>query len=66
MPGLDPDVFQVVSVNQENNTLFSIQWRCADVEQVQVLDECMAGLLAELPKRFGEQVTHFSSIMKKL
>lgn len=66
MPGMEAEVFEVVSVSQENNTLFSVQWRCANDVQVQNLDEYIAGLLASLPKQFGEQVTHFSSIMKKL
>lgn len=65
-PGLTHEVFEIVSVNSGNNKVFSVQWRCLNANQAKELDSCVADLLGHLTKQFGEEVTHFSSIMKKI
>ena len=65
--GLSVEVFEIVSARTEQDSIvFSVQWRCADIEQIQQLDDCVAGILPALKPKFGESVAHFSSIMKKL
>lgn len=66
IPGLAVEIFEMVSVHSGNSRVFSVQWRCSDVAQTENLDSCIAELLAGLTSQFGEKVTHFSSIMKKL
>jgi hypothetical protein len=66
IPGLTFEIFEVVSISGDSNRVYSVQWRCMDVEQTQAVDSCVADLLADLTKQFGEGVTHFSSVMKKL
>jgi hypothetical protein len=63
---LPTEVFEVVSARPEENRIFSVQWRCADFEQIQQVDDCVATVLLTLKSQFGESATHFSSIMKKL
>lgn len=63
---LPTEVFEVVSARPEENRIFSVQWRCSDLGQVQQLDDCVATVLSSLKTQFGESATHFSSIMKKL
>ncbi len=65
-PGLTHEVFEIVSVNSGNNKVFSVQWRCLDLNQTQELNSFMVDLLGHLTKQFGEEVTHFNSIMKKI
>lgn len=65
-PGLTFEIFEVVSVSTDSNNVYSVQWRCIDAEQTHAVDSCVADLLAGLTKQFGEGVTHFSSVMKKL
>lgn len=65
--GLSGEVFEVVSATSEGNIIvFSVQWRCANFEQIQQLDACVAGILPTLKYQVGDSVAHFSSIMKKL
>ncbi len=63
---LPMEVFEVVSARPEENRIFSVQWRCSDLGQIQQLDDCVASVLSSLKTLFGESATHFSSIMKKL
>jgi len=63
---LPTEVFEVVSARPEENRIFSVQWRCNDLGQIQQVDDCVASVLSSLKTRFGESATHFSSIMKKL
>jgi hypothetical protein len=65
-PGLTFEIFEVVSVSAAGSSVYSVQWRCVDAEQTEAVDSCVADLLADLTKHFGEGVTHFSSVMKKL
>ena len=63
---LPTEVFEVVSVQPEENRIFSVQWRCASWEAIQQVDDCVASVLTSLNAQFGESATHFSSIMQKL
>lgn len=63
---LPTEVFEVVSARPEENRIFSVQWRCDDLGQIQQVDDCVAAVLTTLKAQFGESATHFSSIMKKL
>jgi hypothetical protein len=63
---LPTEVFEVVSARPEENRIFSVQWRCSDLGQIQQVDDCVASVLSSLKALFGESATHFSSIMKKL
>lgn len=65
-PEIMPELFEVVSASTGNNHLFSVQWRCVDFKQTEKLDSCVADLLSGIAKQFGDEVTHFSSIMEKI
>ncbi len=63
---LPTEVFEVVSARPEENRIFSVQWRCNDLGQIQQMDDCVASALSSLKALFGESATHFSSVMKRL
>ncbi len=65
MPEISAEVFEVVSVSNAGNHVYSVQWRCHSITQTEALDSCLAEVLNGVPLLFGEEVTHFSSIMKK-
>jgi len=66
VPGVFHDFFEVVSVHEEAQRVFSLQWYCSDLSLVQILDDVMALELIKLPAIFGEKVLHFSSLMKRV
>ena len=63
---LSVEVFEVISGSADENRVFSVQWRCSDLSQIQKLDDCVATILPTLKTQLGESVGHFSSLMKKL
>lgn len=60
-----PKVFEVISETPGDSTIYSAQWACSSMKDVAELDELMALFLQQLPALFGEDVTHFSSILKQ-
>jgi len=60
------EVFEVISETPGDFTVYSAQWKCTSTEVLEELDEYMAHFLQQLPRLFGEDVTHFSSILKQI
>ncbi|HLW07190.1 MAG TPA: DUF4286 family protein [Marinilabiliaceae bacterium] len=61
-----PEVFEVISETPGDFTVFSAQWKCSSTEVLEELDEYMAAFLQQLPRLFGEDITHFSSVLKQI
>jgi hypothetical protein len=66
LPGLKMEVFEVVSARPDENRIYSVQWRCNNIIEIEKLDDCVGKNLNGFASRFGENAAHFSSVMKKL
>lgn len=64
--GISHEIFEIISVkDHDDNRIFSLQWRCYKLEEIELLDQTIAPLLQILSSTFGEEVTYYSSIMEK-
>ncbi len=59
-------MYEVVSESPDGYLIFSLQWSCKDITGVGDVDEEMSSFLKKIYEVFGEEVTHFSSIMKRV
>lgn len=59
-------MFEVVSESPDGFLIFSLQWQCENISQVGDVDDKISTFLMEVPKVFGDNVSHFSSIMKQM
>jgi hypothetical protein len=57
-------LFEVLSETPGDNLVFSFQWRCRSMRDVERLDASLAPVLQKVPVLFGDEITHFSSIMQ--
>ncbi|MGQ1945820.1 DUF4286 family protein [Geofilum sp. OHC36d9] len=57
-------LFEVLSETPGDNLVFSFQWRCGSMRDVERLDASLAPVLQKVPVLFGDEITHFSSIMQ--
>ena len=62
----NPEVFEIISETPGDFMVFSAQWKCPSMEDLAELDEFMASYLQQLPHLFGEEITHFSSVLKRI
>ncbi len=66
LPDLKPETFHIISASQGGNNIYSVQWRCKEILQVNILDECMANSIISLKRLKGERINHFSTVLKKM
>ncbi len=64
--GVSAEIFEVVSARPDESRIFSVQWRCRTIYEIEKLDTCVAEVLLGFASAFGEETTHFSSVMKRL
>lgn len=64
--GVSAEIFEVVSARPDESRIFSVQWRCHTIFEIEKLDTCVAAVLRDFGATFGEEATHFSSVMKRL
>jgi len=66
LPNLEIKLFELMMVVQEDSTNFSCQVRCANPEELEVINKYANILMDNLKGTFGEKCLHFSSILKEM
>jgi len=66
VPGLRFQVFEVLSEVNQGMLVFSVQFQCSDKEQLERIQNETLPVFEEFRMQFGEQVTHFNSILSRI
>jgi len=59
------EVFEVLTVNEEDSKTFSVQWRCMEPDHLDMVNKTSTEALQSIPVIFGEACLHFSSILQE-
>ena len=59
------EVFEVLTVNEEDSKTFSVQWRCMEPDNLDLVNKTSTEALQSVPVLFGEACLHFSSILQE-
>lgn len=59
------EVFEVMTVDDDDNRTFSVQWRCMAPDHLESISKASANLNREMQTFFGEDCLYFSTILKE-
>lgn len=59
------EVFEVISVTDDQSRTFSVQWRCESSSHLEQIDEISANVIKAMSHHFGESVLHFSTVLQQ-
>ena len=65
-PEVETEVFEVLSDVNQDMLVFAVQMRCATQEELQHIDEQSAPIFNAFREEFGENGTHFNSVLNKI
>jgi len=66
LPNLEIKLFELMTVVHEDSTNFSCQMRCANPEELEIINKYSTILMDNLKGTFGDKCLHFSSILKEM
>ncbi|MGQ1889649.1 DUF4286 family protein [Thermophagus sp. OGC60D27] len=66
LPGNRPQVFEVLSEGNQGIMVFSVQFQCSDKVQLERIQEETLPVFDLFKREFGEQVTHFNSVLSRI
>ena len=66
LPDLRIELFELMAVVHQDSTNFSCMMRCANPEELEIINKYANILMDNLKGSFGEKCLHFSSILKEM
>ncbi len=66
IPGLETEVFEVLSAVNNDMLVFSVQLRCSNIEELKTIQLKTIPVFKSFKIQFGERVTNFNSVLKKI